>query len=380
MNTQISNLNIKTSLEEIPRLKTTDLLSTALSVTKGSHVGALVFNPNGKYVGVFYPYYSIFRKRPNSKSSISSLVFNPPKFSIDSSLWDIVRAMNGYHLYTIPILNELGNPIGIVTAKELLRNAMKDPQTKESIIKNITFSEPYIIDDSATIKDVYSSLRNDSKSRVVVVSKDDKIAGILTRRDMYLALIGTGSGNRIGKTGGKKPASYFDRNQLKKLDYSIKRYMQTSVNTAFDTDSLHIIIDSVIRSEFNSVVLTDKNGYPTVIVSTRSILLTYSDLQPEVKIPITIIDRKNVIDSVRTKQLEENLGNFVKKISKRLPIKNIDLMIDVMKNMKNKVKIYDLTLNVVVDNGKRFDTRTKSYTMAIGLKKVQDKLLRRLDY
>jgi len=95
---------ILNSKDKIQRLKTTDTLPFAISSTKGSHTGLLVFNPEGKYIGVFYPYYALYRKRPLMNMSIAPLVFNPPKFTVKSALWDIVRAMTGYHLYTYRFL------------------------------------------------------------------------------------------------------------------------------------------------------------------------------------------------------------------------------------------------------------------------------------
>jgi len=240
--------------------------------------------------------------------------------------------------------------------------------------------EPYVVLDTACLKDVYSSMRKDEKSRIVVVSKNDTVVGILTRRDIYTSLLSPAPSDRFGKQGGKKSTPYFDRDQPKKLDYPVKTFMTVRLNTVRDSEPIPELLDALIHSEYNSVVLTDRNNHPTGIISTRSILLTFLELQPIVKIPVTVVDRKHVLNNLVVNQLEASLKDFVKQVTVRLPLKSAELIIDVVKNSESQVKFYETTLDVTLIEGPNVETKTKSFSITRALKEARDKFLRRMDY
>src|SRR4030067_2567497 len=106
-------------LSSVPRLSVSDSLSQVIARTTGSHDAALVFDADGRYRGLVYPYHVLYKKRPPVDATAESALVVAPYVTRDSAVESVIRHMLSMRLYTLPVMDARGTPMGVVTAKSL---------------------------------------------------------------------------------------------------------------------------------------------------------------------------------------------------------------------------------------------------------------------
>ncbi|MDG6906788.1 MAG: CBS domain-containing protein [Nitrososphaerota archaeon] len=111
--------------------------------------------------------------------------------SIDSkrTIKEAVKRMVRYDIGSIVITNH-GNPVGIVTERDVLRRALMASKRPNRPVKEIMSSPLITIDSLATIGEV-AELMSNRDIRRVLVTENDKVVGIITQRDVQKALLDT---------------------------------------------------------------------------------------------------------------------------------------------------------------------------------------------
>lgn len=372
--------NLILPLDSLPRIYSDAPLVNILSNTKSSHDAVLVYDKkNNQFAGIAYPYNMLYRRRPNINATAGSVLFNPPQISSSTSGYEILRLMMSLRLYTLPIMNGKTEPIGIVTAKDIIRSVLENSEVAKSVMQSLPITEPLLVDKSAKIRDIYSFMRNKQISRVIIHDNDGLLEGILTRRDIYIALLSPAPNHRFKKQGGKSPSAFFDKEWITQLDYPAETYMTREVVSAIETESRIEIINKLFLSDKNAIVITNSRKQPVGVISTRSIISTVLSLQPENIVNSVVTDKNNILSAFRRQEIEQMLDVFSKKIAERMNVKKIELVIEPISKNKRSIKLYDVKTTITQTSGKDFRSYAKEYRLRDAVHASTSKLLKQID-
>ncbi|RJR15040.1 CBS domain-containing protein [Candidatus Microgenomates bacterium] len=333
------------SLTKTPTCAPTDSVLTALAKTSGSHDAIIVFDKNDNYQGVFYAYKALFSRPPNRNEVVSSVLIHTPYITKKTAISEVLQQMLTLHLYSLPVFDAEDVPIGMVSAQSILEQLIQNAPFSEKITGNLTIEEPFVVKETASIKNVYTVLRRNRKSRIIAVDNKGRVTGIIGRRDLYMAILSPTKKMRLRHNDKKQ--LMFDKEWITKLDYELKTIMTHPVETVLETKQLVRIIQSLIKEPTGSLVLVNSSQHPTGIVSMRSVIrAAYETLTPKKPLPLIITDRKKVISAFRKMELEDMLGNWYHKMQSRHAIEKLELIVDALYNPKHQVKLWQLTLQV----------------------------------
>ncbi len=117
------------------------------------------------------------------KRAESGMIYNPVTMLKDSTVGDALKIMKEYQIGGIPIVDDNGFLIGIVTNRDLrFQNDMKSPIREVMTSENIvTTSQPTDLDKAAQI------LQKHKIEKLPVVDGENRLVGLLTHRDITKA-------------------------------------------------------------------------------------------------------------------------------------------------------------------------------------------------
>lgn len=366
--------NLIQPLTNTPHIHTSDSITKLSSLTTSSHDGVLVFDKHNNFKGITAIYHLLHKNNIALNNTVDSIMLHPPYITVDSTVWDVMQAMISLHIYTLPFFDEKQQLLGVITAKDVIKEMTNEKEMFLSIEKHLKIKDIIITEESASIKDVYTVIRKGHKTRVLVVSKKGILQGILSRRDIYLSQLSPAPNERHKQKGGKKSASFFDRDWPKKLDRPVKTFMTRNVLTVSENASWKTIVTTLISSDANTIVFVDKTNVPQGIISVRDILMACLENQPEKKIPIIITDRKKSLHAFQLLEMEDLLSSFTAKISKKRPVKQVQLILDTVKQTNQSIKQFEVHIQVTVNDGKILRAKCNTYTLRNGVKECQQKI------
>lgn len=246
-----------------------DSLTSALSQLSSSHDAAFVFErAKGKkdkkvFLGVVNPYHCLVLKSYPANTHVKHCLIHPPRLEVDDSVNKAARLMIESKIHYLPVF-EKSEFIAILTARRLLGYAKDSGALTMKISQRLKNKKPPIfVFENDSLAQALSHFKNERISKLIVLSKDFKLKGVLSYYDLLPHLTTPrerqGSGARVGDT----TASH---------DRPVKHFMKTQVITLtgqnFMSDAAHLILEH----EIGSVIITDRPGHPVGIITTRDIL------------------------------------------------------------------------------------------------------------
>ncbi|NLR90661.1 MULTISPECIES: IMP dehydrogenase [Flammeovirga] len=114
------------------------------------------------------------------KRSQSGMILDPVTLTANKTLFEANELMREYRIGGIPVVDEEGLLIGILTNRDLrfqkdLNIAVKDVMTKENLIT---------ADDGITLDEAQDILQEHKIEKLPIVSKSNKLVGLVTYRDI----------------------------------------------------------------------------------------------------------------------------------------------------------------------------------------------------
>ena len=167
----------------------------------------------GKYRGQWQIKSSDVEKRLHKKGVTQTMRVknrmtpNPIVATAKTSYNDALRLMKQNHIQHLPIVDEKGRPIGIVTQNEMAR-AAPSPVTSLNVFEIYSFLDDVLMETIMTSPvlavDESCSITNAANFMLVnkidslLVMRDDKLAGIITIADIFKTFIEMTGGGQAG--------------------------------------------------------------------------------------------------------------------------------------------------------------------------------------
>ncbi len=364
--------NLITSIKKLPTASPNDTVGSVLENVKSSHDPIFVFD--GKFfLGIVSGSQSLFKKRYPKDAKAATALINPPRLSKESSIFDVARQMISTRIYTLPVFDSSDKIIGVISARALLSNILSSKNLLEVLQNQINIDKPITATIHSKIRDIYSDLRKEKTSRVIIINENGHIGGIITRRDIQQAFTAPPSKGRSNRTKNNRSFVVDDRD-LKKFDFPIAEYIKIEVVTLPFNSGIKTILETINSKKINSVILSDRNNKPKGIVSIRSFLDALSRIEPEEKLGIIFSDKHKIVDSKIHKEIVELLQRLERKANKINPIGEIKVTLDASKNPKGKVIQYEVHLHINFKSGKIVDTKVVGRNLMIVIREAVEKL------
>ncbi|MCX7589563.1 MAG: CBS domain-containing protein [Patescibacteria group bacterium] len=242
-------------------------LSQALNKLSTSHDAAFVFDDNNKFLGVINPYHHLIRNSYPVNIKVKNCLFHPPKIYINYPLTKVSELFIQSKIHYLPVFDNKDNFLGIISARRILNYLKSLPLFEEKISDFIKLKKPPIVlDISSSISEAISIFKKEKISKIIIVSKDNKLKGILSYYDLINLLLSPkireSRGDRIG----------IKNNNLNKPIYD---YYKSFVLTVNINDYLNKIVNLILDKKIGSVVVIDKEKKPIGIITTRDLLFYY---------------------------------------------------------------------------------------------------------
>ena len=213
---------------------------------------------DGKYMGIIDERAIRMHTDP-SKEKCGSLSERAPSLTPESTVMDACNAFFAGRYKAIPVIDK-GKVQGAITRRTLFRELLGEKMLSKKRVSEVMTTPVHTLDISSSIGQARSEMRRQSIRRVVV-TKDGKIAGLLSVFDLATSL------------SGKMQSSPFYRGGEKtSMDaQSIASYVKKEVETINESDSLAAAVKKMLDARVAALIVVDA-GFPHGIVTAKDIL------------------------------------------------------------------------------------------------------------
>lgn len=223
--------------EDVLTAKPDDSLASALSKMHSSHDAVFVFNKN-KLLGVVSHYHVLYRSYFPAATKVKNCLFSPPKLKPETRADKIARLMLEAKVYFLPVVTENGKWLGVVSYRRLLQHLTGFKVKPKPLVK---------IKNNITISQARNLMKSSGVSRLIVVTGNDRLSGILTRYD-------------LSKTLGLPPST------------PVKNYIKHDVATFKPTDNIDSATKLMLDKRIGSLVMINQSYQPIGLLSVRDCL------------------------------------------------------------------------------------------------------------
>lgn len=354
------------SLDTVPKDSQNSTLGSVLSKVSSSHSAVYIYDDNDEFMGLVSPYKTLYSGNYPYSTSVETILFRPPEITRQTSAYDAARHMLATKLYSLPVFED-GKPIGVIHSDSILRYVADTPELLGAVSEDVTPRNPVIASINSSVGEVYSLLRDQDVSRIILVNDTGVLAGIVTRSDLLQALIRPAVRRRFAPEGSD--FGFYSRAGEKKFrtDASVREHAVTMADTLPADTKKSKLVTHLINSPHRSVVLVDSKRRPSGFLSIRDLLQA---LSPAVageaallKVSISEVD----IQASDLAEAEEYLQQFSSKLAQRMAAETIAVSVDGRKNTKGQTKAFDITLKAIPVAGEPIIASVEAWKLLDGV-------------
>ena len=218
----------------------------------------VIVTKDGKYVGLIDER-AIRSHDDPSKAKCGSLSERAPYLTPESTVMDACNAFFAGRFKAIPVIDK-GKVEGAITRRTLFRELLGEKMLTKKRVSEVMTSPVHTLDISSSIGQARGEMRRQSIRRVVV-TKDGKIAGLLSVFDLATVL-----------TGKMQSSPFYRGGEKTSMDAQpIASDVKKEVETINGSDSLAAAVKKMLDARVAALIVED-NGFPRGIVTAKDIL------------------------------------------------------------------------------------------------------------
>lgn len=286
--------------DNIIKIEPGETLSAALAKLTTSHDAAFIFSSDNKFFGVINPYYCFIKSSYPGNAKVEHCAFHPPHIKVNYPLAKVAELFMQSKIHYLPVFDQQEKFIGIISARHLLAQFQNLPFLKTKISDVLRFKNRSLITiyDDETIATAINAFKQTKISKLVVISKDLKLKGILSYYDLISYLASPKNSPQRGERVGNKINFY---------NLQVRNFAKNYVLTLTSDDTLSDVLNLILNKKIGSVVIVDKTRHPIGIVTTKDILRLFIKNKNDKTIEVT---SKNLSKENRMK-----LGNVFNQLT-----------------------------------------------------------------
>ncbi len=256
---------IKTN--NIIRILPSENLSSALNKLSTSHDAAFVFTPENKFLGVINPYYCLIKSSYPGNAKAEHCLYHAPKVYVNYPLTKVAGLFMQSKIHYLPVFDAEDRFLGIISARHILSQFRSRPIYKTSIAQALKYKNHpmMVVYEDDTVAAAINIFKQSKVSKLIVVSKDFKLRGILSHYDLIAYL--------VAPKNSPEKASFYHQ--------PIKLFAKTYVLTLSPEHTLADVVRLILEKRIGSVVVVDKTRHPIGIITTKDLLRFFVSEQQE---------------------------------------------------------------------------------------------------
>ena len=319
--------------------KPDDSLASALAQMHSSHDAVFVTEKN-QLLGAISPYHVLYRSHFPAATKVKNCLFLAPKLKPDTKTETIARLMLEAKVYFLPVVTDKGKWLGVVSYRRLLRQLTGFKVKPKPLVK---------IKDNITISQARNLMKSSGVSRLIVVTGNDRLSGILTRYD-------------LSKSLGLPPSA------------PVKTYIKHGVATFRQTDNPVTVLNQMLDKRIGSMIMINQNYQPIGLLSVRDCLAALA--KPPVALPT--FNLKLPPGFPYTDRFLKLFNRYWKEWRRRFPLLKFDLKLNTHKNAVNAISGYKVLLQAKSAHQKEVVAKGSGRSWKIALRKSLARLTRQL--
>ncbi len=329
-------------------------ISAIVNRFQNTHTPLLVYGDDKKFMGLVTVQNTLFNRKHNSSTLIRSCLITPPRILIDTPIGEILRVMSELKLYTLPVFDESEKVIGLVKVKSLLKNLMSNSVFYEEILENMPKRNILTIPEKSNIGNVYQAFQKYSVSRLIVVDSNKKIKGMVTKRDIFAPYYSSSNKQRFSTRSKVKNYS-FDVEKIKQDSQLLMKFVSPIFNELYEPIDTYKVIQTLITSRYNSIVIVDKDRQPLFIYTTNDLLKTAVWITQKTPALLTIISKlPQELSEEEKKKINREIRSAAVWINKQYKIQLVRFSSKTVYNPDRKPILFEVKLKITTDSATFF--------------------------
>jgi CBS domain-containing protein len=199
------------------------------------------------------------------------------------------------------VIVQLNGKHGLIYINDFLE--LIKPELKKFRVREVMSPEVITVKRFDSAAKALATMRNNGIDRVVVVDENNRIAGIITVKDIVDRIISPRKKARMGDGSGEKE---------KTLSIMVESVMSYPVITAESKESLADVVDMMIKNRISSVVIA-RDGIPEGIVIKKDILESLIRRSLPLDYDIQIVTSEIELDDFDKDAIADDIRKFMRK-------------------------------------------------------------------
>lgn len=351
-------------------------LYTVLQHVQSCHDPVFVFEKLGdsRLIGMLSAYQTLYRQSYPYTTKIQNSYIHPPDVRSNTSLYSVLEIMRNTSFYSLPVFDHKKQLLGAVKIKDILSGLFKDKIVIDYVAENLVPYPPVTIGHHALVRDLLDIFKDVDESRVLITDKEGKVSGIVTRKDLARAFIEPTSKQRFTHRSDFGQSS-FDGEEKYRIDDPVSKYMSRTVYTESIGIDPKVVLQNLVNSDYNSVVLVDIMDKPLAFITIRNILDTLVNVSYKKEIPIVFKKPSDVVRESEIEEAEDILYRFIEKLSKRQNVLKVEISFEEPKYVSGKTAEFNTTLVLETGSGRRMVAHTKHKDFLLSIHEVIHEIL-----
>ncbi len=289
-------------------------LIKAASLFPETGVDVLVVLSGGKVLGVLTER-TLLRPKVNLvQTKCRSFTVPSPRITPDDPVTRAARLMRENNLKAAPVVNEDGEPVGLVSVMDLVVSV---PEVFARLrVRDVMTGDPITVNADDSIGKAIALMRDEGISRLPVV-QDGRLVGILTLHDVIVKVLGLRVRATLGEIAGEKVYSLGNR---------VKELMHSPVVTARSDEPLVEAVKRMAHHDISCLVVVDGERIVGILSRTDVLEpLAALDAKEEKGISVQVTYKLRNVSEREKEDLTEAVRGFVRRYRDVLGVGTITL-------------------------------------------------------
>ncbi|MCR4329400.1 MAG: CBS domain-containing protein [Candidatus Roizmanbacteria bacterium] len=241
-----------------------DTLASAESKFSSSHDSVVVVDSEHKLLGIVSPYYTAIKRHYPPATKIKRCLFHSPKIQLDTPIDKIAHYFLETKIHDLPVIDEAGMCLGIVTARRALM-LLKKTELVNIPVREMLVDKDYLmtININSKLDEAIRFFIRTKLSKLVVVNEHNNIQGMLSIFDILPIY----REPRVKENVFDRKGDGYSYNS-----HRVQEYMIRNVVTVEENATIGDVLDALLDKQIGSVIVMKNKLEPLNIITTSDLL------------------------------------------------------------------------------------------------------------
>jgi len=349
---QIRVEEIMTPADKVLKVEPSEKVSRAIGMLTENNIHNVVVMHRQKYQGIFGHQQLIRLQNIDPKlTKVEHFVFRPTKIPKGTTLVDAAEAMFKNNCRILPVFD--GERLaGILSERDIVTAALRLGHLKGKKVRELMTPDPYTVKESDKIGTALAIMRDFRVSRLPVVDKNGRVAGVLESFDAIRKIV-----ERVAPESyrpayyGYSPGSGVVVEQLPLHGIPVRDIMNNKPVLASESDDLEKKIRDANLLGESTIIAVNEKAEPTGIIAPRDIVEWVAGLKKPAGLYMQISGwDPSIAGGFAEAQLDRLIKETAQKLSKILVIRDFRVHFKTYHETFEKVR-YTLRARLYTDYG-----------------------------